>query len=411
MNIYALPALAVFLVSIVLGVFILRKDYRDKFNRSFFLFALAVSIWVLGKFMKIADLDLASPDLWSMVEMVGMILTAPLMLYFVSLLQPSTNPALLKKPYIWLAIYALSLFFLLLLFNGYLVGEISPGRFGHEYNTGLAYDLFGAYYLLLLSVSVARLFSIFRVSRARDVTRTHSKLLFVGLFFAVLMTGVNDVIFPIMEVEMVPLTGFGLLLFEAFVVYATLEHKLFSVPQIRLFFTPVPEAFLKTKMKHKIESGYNYFFREKTPKHSADLFVDQVTHGRLGLWITSPHQKNPNRIGLRKTPVLFLTTELATGVASHPIDKLNSLITLVENEILLAGGRMLVMFDCFSDIVLVNTFKQALDFMHRLSQVCSKNASNLIVRVDASKFTKKQLNLLEISLFPVRVNVESDASH
>ncbi len=60
MNIYSLPALIVFVTSIILGVYILRKDPRDRFNRSFFIFALAVALWFLGKFMKRANLDLGS---------------------------------------------------------------------------------------------------------------------------------------------------------------------------------------------------------------------------------------------------------------------------------------------------------------------------------------------------------------
>lgn len=128
------------------------------------------------------------------------------------------------------------------------------------------------------------------------------------------------------------------------------------------------------------------------------------------MWVTSPNQKKPNQIGIRKTPILLLTTALVSGAASHPIDKLNSLITLVENELLLVGEKMLVMVDCFEDIVLVNTFKQALEFIHKLSKTCSRNSSSIIVRADADKFTKNQLDMLENALAPVRVHIEMSSS-
>ena len=406
MNIYSLPSLGAFIISLVLGVYILGKDTRNKFNRYFFIFTLAVSIWVLGKFMKRADIGVGSPDLWSIVENIGAIFVAPLMLLFVSLLQPATNPSLFKKSYFWLTIYGLCGVFLVLLFSGNLIGEVIPGLWGHEYSIKPAFVFFGIYFLALIFISIARLFRIFSISDARDVIRKQSGLIFMGLVFAAVLTAFADVVFPIAEIDFMPMTSIGLIFFELLISYAVAKHKLLTIPQIRRFFTPVPEAFLKTEMKYKLEKGYNYMFREKEPNQSADLFLDQVTHGVIGFWITSLNQKKPDQFGIRKTPVLFLTNAVILGVASHPIDKLKSLITLVNNELSLVGEKMLIMVDCFEDIALVNTFKQATAFMHKLSKTCSSYSSSIIVRADADRFTKKQLDMLEKALAPVRVNIK-----
>ena len=71
---------------------------------------------------------------------------------------------------------------------------------------------------------------------------------------------------------------------------------------------------------------------------------------------------------------------------------------------------MLVMVDCFEDLVIVNAFKQSLEFVKQLSRICFENDSNLVVRVDHNKFTKKQLELIEKTLALVGANSKTISS-
>lgn len=393
MNPYAIPALAVSIVSAILGIYVFRKDPGTRFNKAFLIFAVCLAIWTLGKFMKRAAV--VSPDFGSMVENIAVIFIGPLMLRFVSIIQPATNPPILKKGYFWWLIYAVGLVFVGFLFSGNLIGETTLGLWGYDHSLEAAYGFFAVYFLGLMYASTVRLFQIFFITRTRDVLHEQSKLIFIGAVVAIGLGSATDVVLPLAGYAVVPLTSIGLLIFLALVGYAILKYKLLAIPQIRRFFRPVPEAFLKTKMRFQLENGRSYLVEEKEPSLSAGIFLDQTTHGVPGLWITSPNQKKSYKIGLRKTAVLLLTTKLLPGETLHSIDRLESLKALVENEIGLAGGTLVVAVDCFEDIVLANAFRLGIEFIEQLSKICSRHSSNLIVRVDPHKFTSRQLSIIE----------------
>ncbi len=51
--------------------------------------------------------------------------------------------------------------------------------------------------------------------------------------------------------------------------------------------------------------------------------------------------------------------------------------------------------DCFKELVMTNGFKRAMGFLKKMTKLCFRNNSNLIVQIDPSKFTKKQLAAIE----------------
>jgi len=170
------------------------------------------------------------------------------------------------------------------------------------------------------------------------------------------------------------------------------------LPPISKFYIPLPEAHLSTKPKpkHKLKVGQSYLIEEREPDRSVELFVDQITHGIPGLWITSLHPRTiRKKYDLNRTPILYVGVERPSDEVGLSITHLDRVKALTLSYLTRVPGGSVVFVDCFEKFVVANGFERALSFIQELGKICSDNISNLIVWVDPGAFTKRQLAEIE----------------
>lgn len=401
MNLYIVPSYVGLLLSLTIGAYVLYENPKKRLNRVFFAFSMCSVLWTLAEFMRRANLGVASPAFWSIVENIGVIFIAPLMMHFVSLLVETTNPPLLRKRYLRWGIYGAGLAFLVLLLTGNLIGETTLQYWGYDYGIMPAYYLFAIYYLGLLVAAVVRLSSIFWQTESDDVLHKQIKFVLLGSIVAVTLGGTTDIVLPLANVVIVPLASIGVAIFDILVGYAILRYKMFTISPVTRFLIPMPEARLTTNPKYKLSKGGNYMVEEREPNRIIEIFVDQITHGVPGLWVTSLHQNKIKEHGLGRTPVVFISQKPVQGeVVLHPSD-LNRVKEFVENTCSSAKEEVAVMIDCFEEFVAMNGFNRAIEFIQELGKICSKNVSKFIVRVNPDKLNEKQMAAMRKVLVPV----------
>ena len=58
-------------------------------------------------------------------------------------------------------------------------------------------------------------------------------------------------------------------------------------------------------------------------------------------------------------------------------------------------ARSVIFVDCFKVVVLANGYERAMGFLKELKKTCFENKSNLIVQIDPSELTIKQIAAIE----------------
>ncbi len=400
MNVYAIPSLLGLILSVSLGSYVILKDHKNNLNRIFFIFSACLFLWTLSEFMRRSYLDVASPAFWSTVENIGVIFLSPLFLNFAAFFQVATAPRILRSRYLWVVFYGIGVIFLILLLTGNLIGETTLEFWGYEYGYRPTYVLFAAYFFSLIAVSAVRLFSIFFYTKSSDLQHKNAGLLLFGGSVVVIVGGLTDIVLPLARINILPIASVGLLIFELFAAYAIVRRQMLSVPTIRRFFRPYPEAHLRTKMRYKLRNGRIYLVKEKMPSLVKELFLDLVTHGVPGLWITSQEQNEIRKYGLNTSSVLSLSNKRNYSKISLLTTDLYRLKSFVENQLDLVGEREVIVVDCFEDLVVANGLKHTIELIREIGELCSEKSSNLILRIDPMRFTKGQISLIEGGLKP-----------
>ncbi len=391
MNPYAIPPLVVWIAALGLEIYILSKDPRSRVNQIAGLGMFILFLSCMGEFGLRLSTTVASAEIWDKLLWSAIAFMGPVFLH-IALLVPRRKKILDNRA-IYLILYLPSLLFLLLVWGtNFLVVDFATRYWGLDPLHGAIIMAPVVYNSIFFVLGIGIFSHAYR--RGISIEKKQNLVLLIGLVViyvgGFIASAALPRIFDIPEVAYLFTISGGVL-----IIYGIVKYKLFVLSPIARFFIPAPEARLSTKPKHKLEEGRGYLIMEKEPNRSAKLFMDQTTHRIPGLWITSLHPKKAEKYGLRRTPVLSLTTERFPGEVTLPPTKLDRAKALVENQLTRARGRSVVMVDCFKELVVANGFTRGMKFMKELTELCSHNNSNLIVQIDPSKFTKEQLVTIE----------------
>ncbi len=164
----------------------------------------------------------------------------------------------------------------------------------------------------------------------------------------------------------------------------------YTLPPISRFFVPMPEAWLRTKLKYKLKVGSGYLIKEK--ERGPKIFKDLTMHAIRGLWLTSLRPGEiREKYGLAKTPVLCFTPERVEGEVVVRPDELDRARDIVSSYFFGVPMRSVVFVDCFRKLVFANGFEKAMNFLKEIAGLCPRNNSNLLVQIDPTEFSKRQL--------------------
>ncbi len=382
MDAYTIAGFVSSALLILLGIYILKDDPRHTVNRMVALLAFLGAAWCLGKSME--DLSLENiAFLWGKFAEAGLIL---LLSVFVHLTYVFPRAKLLG-PRVALLYAPAAVFMGLLFVELFTGGEIllvSPTR--------IPYSMYQLIFACFAMFNLARSYTKSRYAEER----VQLKFVLIGMVvsFSIAAGTIGLNIFFVGNMGRPAV--FAIPVSFGFIVYAITKYRLFILPPITRFFVPAPEARLKMKLKYKLKEGGSYLIKEKKPERGPKIFKERVAHDAPGLWVTT---LNPNKIrekyGLARTSLLYLTSERVSGEATVPPNRLDKAIGVISSYFFARPRRSVVFVDCFKELVVANGFEEAMDFLKKMVDLCSRNNSNLIVQIDPSKFTKEQLVAIE----------------
>jgi multisubunit Na+/H+ antiporter MnhG subunit len=271
----------------------------------------------------------------------------------------------------------------------------------------IQYDLGNEYVLLInvFAVLVSILAMIYWVKLYRRLYKSDKKQVrgWLWLFVAALgillfnissiyMVFVTSPVYELIQVIGRTLIGISMTV-GAYLLYSPMKKGLLYkfVPV-----TPVTEkeSNMKSILTEIVKKGQSYLIDEERPIKSNEIFVNLVTHGAQGLYITRRFpQEIRNAYNLKLTPIIWLTREKTEENHIDPTDLVELSYTIKEFIKKTSDGVILV--DGLEYLITQNEYKEILKFVQSLKDSIATSLSRLIVPLDHSTLDEQQFHLLK----------------
>ena len=159
--------------------------------------------------------------------------------------------------------------------------------------------------------------------------------------------------------------------------------------------TPVAEKEgEKTNLMDIVTVGHSYLIQEEKPEKATDVFVNLVTHGTHGLYITRRYPKEVrDAYNLKVTPIIWLTHEKTDEGHINPTDIVELSHTI--KEFIKKTSDGVVLMDGLEYLITQNDYKDILKFIQSLSDSIAVSSSRLIIPIDPSSLDEQQFHLLK----------------
>jgi CheY-like chemotaxis protein len=164
------------------------------------------------------------------------------------------------------------------------------------------------------------------------------------------------------------------------------------------FFRKAIEEDGREKARHsakqfELRKGFGYIVKERRPRKSFEIFVDQVTHNVQGLCVTRQHPSIiRQRWELEKTPIIWLSNQLGR-VYVNPTNigiLSDTIVRFVEKT-----EDSVVIIDGLEFLIVNNDFNRVLRMIHHVSEAVMEYKSRLLISVDPRALDPREMALLE----------------
>ncbi|MFQ6089397.1 MAG: DUF835 domain-containing protein [Candidatus Methanofastidiosia archaeon] len=375
MNPYALLSLISFLVSLFLGIYVLQRNPRGDANRAYAILMMFVALWTFGEFMIRAGLGNFS--LWSWIAALGVVFFPAGFFHLTSVFPRESIGKSYRIPYVF------SFIFLFLITTPYFVIGFKKVYWGYVFVPGDYFPIFAIYFFGVMVIGISLL--VRNCLRMRGPERESLRLLIFGVLFGFTIGFFTDVIAPLLQYEVVGTASTFSLLNNIIIAYLILKY--------RIMIEPKAERITKAKPTYDLRRGFSYFIKEETLDFGPEVFLDLVTHGVEGLYVTRKYPKRlRERYNLQKIPFIWITSvESAESIQPEYLEKLIYYIC----EFLKRARNSAVYIDCLSYLIVQNDFQTVLKFLHSLNDHIVLNNSRLLISLDSKALSVKEMSLLE----------------
>ena len=236
MSFVGLISLLVVLANVLLGLFVLMRNYKNRLFQAFFLLAFSLSFWVLASWQAGLVREGDIPLVWEKLSFAAGALIVPCFLYF-SLLFTERRISFLFKIFTLLII---PIFFIIFSFTPFIVKEIE--RFetviGYKVSLGFLFYIYAIYFVLYALVGFVIILSKYKSSFG--ILRLRIKYLFIGLLITAVIGIISNLIFPfLISVNILKNNNFyqfffhfghfSTIFFVYFTAYAILRYRLMDI--------------------------------------------------------------------------------------------------------------------------------------------------------------------------------------
>jgi hypothetical protein len=160
--------------------------------------------------------------------------------------------------------------------------------------------------------------------------------------------------------------------------------------------TPIAEkeSDMKSILTEIVKKGQSYLVEEEKPTKSNEIFINLVTHGVQGLYITRRFPKDVRETyNLKLTPIIWLTREKTEESHIDPTDIVELSHTI--KEFIKKTSEGVVLLDGIEYLITQNDYKEILKFVQSLNDSISTSASRLLIPIDRSAMDEQQYHLLK----------------
>jgi signal transduction histidine kinase len=231
MNIYTPLAFFAFILSIYMGIYVVRLNSRTAANRVFLGLAISMAIWNFAYMFIYPDLDKNHINFWYKIAAVGWGNFPAFVLHFFLLL--AQKKSMFKKAWSWILIYLPGLIFTIkAMFGGFLAFdfEVGPGNAIYEIqNTNSVWYLIYVIYLWIFILSGVIIFANYsRKSKLKKI-KSQSRIFLVAVFILFSAIFTTNLLLPSLNIKIIPAIGNIILIFWMFTIWYTIvKYKLMS---------------------------------------------------------------------------------------------------------------------------------------------------------------------------------------
>ncbi|MFA6421800.1 MAG: histidine kinase N-terminal 7TM domain-containing protein [Candidatus Buchananbacteria bacterium] len=234
---------AVFVLA--LGLFVLRRDYSSRINLSFFLFCIAIMVWMFGTFMMfVSSNNIAMASFWDRFVYLGVVFIPAVALDFALALTKNSKRNL--KYWLMIVGYVLSCIFLPLIFTSNFTSGVFVYEWGVYTKAQVFHNLFMLYFVSYIILFFATVINFYFKS-AQALEKLQIK--YILLAFLVLAIFGSLGFLPAYGIAIYPVSYLFGMFFVLIMAYAILKYRFMDI-----------RTFARTTFIYLVDSVYAYGF-------------------------------------------------------------------------------------------------------------------------------------------------------
>lgn len=158
---------------------------------------------------------------------------------------------------------------------------------------------------------------------------------------------------------------------------------------------------IKLPEEYRLKEGLTYFVRGEGVEKGYKFFTGLTKYTRaLCLTGTNPREVR-GTYRLKGVPMVWVTFERYAKGRTIPPNKLDQLTTTISEFV--GKGKGVVFVDCLDSMVMANGFERVMSWLRDVGKIMIKNKSNLLVTIDPSSFSDRQLASIERKMKEIKV--------
>jgi len=158
---------------------------------------------------------------------------------------------------------------------------------------------------------------------------------------------------------------------------------------------------LKLPKEYKLKKGLAYFVRVTKVEKGYKFFTGLAKYARtLCLTGTNPREVRET-YGLEGVSIVWVAFERYAEGKTIPPNKLGELTATISK--FFGKGKGVVFVDCIDSMVMANGFKRVMSWLKGVKKIMTKSKSNLLVTIDPSSFSNRQLASIEREMKQIKI--------
>ncbi len=394
LNPWAFISLFAFVVSLVLGLMILKKNPSGRLNRVYALLAFGLSMWAIGETVlrfipKSAEGTESYAVAVNLARFVwGFVILATFTIMHFTMILIRSKSKILKSKAIIIIMYGGGIAFALVAwFTPLIVSGVKWTWFGYtgERSGNIGYTVYlGVYIFMMLFIAI----SVVKAIRASKnvIEKSQLKLALLGMMSVLLIGGIGQIVLPVLGKD-IPTGTITTIVMGVCFAYDMLKYNLFEIEA-------VTEAGAPTEARQRLDPGLNYLVEESGSRNAYEIFRGMVT-STPGLCFSTFHpQKLRQDFKLERTPIIWLTETETTERKLSPTRLEFEILYTIESFIR-ENEATTILIDDIKYLGMTNDFQKTMDFIKSITDLASMNNSSILMPINRVLFKDVEFHQLE----------------